>query len=554
MLQKIFQKVVRVFCCVFVGYIFLQGLFTLCNIQRIEERTFFISNKSWTQLLGIALFTLLTYFITRPVIWSKLEKYGHILFWTALGGMTIFLIWWVSQTSFWYYGDAEKMFACSAGLNVGYYEEWLPGGYAHMWPFQNTYILFISFLNRFFPPLELFNVFYYISIGAYFMTVASIYKMFHLLIKEKAVVYIQGIMMALYLPFAFMTMCMYGDSIGYGFAALAMYLAVKYTKTEKLYQLLLSGCALFVGICFKQNTMILFVGILAILFLHAVSAKKEFLRRSLLVAAFVVIVLVGISLPNRIIHAITGIDDFEGNSKWAHLAMGLQEGDKGPGWYNSYNHDIFVENGYDNEKTGQASLESIRTSLDYFAENPDYAWRFFNLKLASEWNNPTFECFHNQNSRTTVLELSSFVKSTINDGGKINILLIWILDIGQSILLFGVLLYFLHDDRTDYRQLLPGLLFIGAFIFWMFWEAKSRYVVPYLFFLIPYSFMGYQMLVQKWKEKKLIIKLASLAVMIVFLQFSNAQWVTNSFRINQDTEEYYEYIHMYNKNFMNLRY
>ncbi len=554
MLQKIFQKTVRFICCLFVGYIFLQGLFTLCNIQRIEERTFFISNKSWTQLLAIALFAGLTFLITRPVIWSKLEKYGHFLFWGALGGMTLFLVWWVSQTNFWFYGDAEKMFACASGLSIGSYNEWLPGGYAHMWPFQNTYILFVWFLGFFFPFLELFKAFYYISIASYVMTVVSIYKMMQLLVKEKALVSIQGVMMALYLPFAFMTMCMYGDSIGYGFAALAMYLAVKYTKTEKLYQLILSGCALFVGISFKQNTMIIFVGILAILFLHAVSQKKDILRRSLFAAIFLVIVLVGISIPNRIIHSITGINDFEGNSKWAHLAMGLQEGDKGYGWYNSYNYDIFVENDYDNEKTGQDALESIRSSVDYFVENPDYAWKFFNLKLASEWNNPTFECFHNQNSRITAVELSSFVKSTINDGGKVNILLIWILDIGQSVLLFGILLYFLHEDKENYQQLLPGLLFIGAFLFWMFWEAKSRYVVPYLFFLIPYCIMGYRMLIQKWKEKRLLIKLASLAVIIVFLQFSNAQWVTDSFRINPDTEEYYEYIHMYNKNFMNLRY
>ena len=82
-----------------------------------------------------------------------------------------------------------------------------------------------------------------------------------------------------------------------------------------------------------------------------------------------------------------------GNSKWAHIATGLQDTESAPGWYNTYNTETFVENKYDTDATAKASQENIRESLQHFAEDPEYAWSFFNRKWAIQWNNPTFECF-----------------------------------------------------------------------------------------------------------------------------------------------------------------
>lgn len=275
--------------------------------------------------------------------------------------------------------------------------------------------------------------------------------------------------------------------------------------------------------------------------------------------AYLAAILISIQIPNLVIEQITGIK-VQGNSKWAHVAMGLQEDSVvAPGWYNHYNAKVFIENHYDKQATARAAEAYTRERLAEFAENPALMWRFFSYKLAAEWNNPTFECFHIQNRRNTSIELNSLVKSTINDGGKINILLIALFDVVQSALLFGVLMYFITADEIDWRQIIFLLLFIGGFVFFAFWEAKCRYVLPFFYCLIPYSFLGYQSIVEKLKTKrkdcrKMYIGIAVIVILIFVISLSDGQWVNDGFKIYKDTDAYYQYIHQYNNNFMNFHF
>ncbi len=557
MLEKAYTKFIRYVCVVLSGYLFLQGLFTLCNIRRIEETTYFISNNAFVQLAGVALFTLFVIVLSKESVWGWLGRHGHYLFGILTALMFLFLIWWVTQTVFWYYGDAEWMYRCALELLEGNFSQWKPGGYCYMWPFQSGTVLLIAGIVKCSSVGTSFYIFPIVSIVFYTVTIISLYATLKLLYRDRALVNVQGIMLTLYIPYAFLTMCMYGDPVGYGWGALAVYHAVKYVKKDKPCNLILSAFFLCPAIWFKLNCSILMVGILVLTVLKVLELRREkerILRSLFLILCFVLIVSVGTKIPYFYISRLSGMEMPAGNSKWAHLAMGAQDSDKAPGWYNGYNAETFIRNGYDTEKTAAEAKLALAESLKNFAENPSYAWEFYNRKLASEWNNPTMECFHVQNFRNTALELSGFVKSTINDGGKINILAIWFLDIAQSVLLFGILIYFLYEEKVDYQQLIWGLLFVGAFVFWMFWEAKCRYVAPYFLFLIPYSIMGYRILITRWRKRRMQISLAVLTVLIVFLQCSGSGWVKNSFKINSDTEAYYEYIHEYNQNFVNLRY
>mgnify|MGYP006966568298 CR=1 FL=1 len=39
-------------------------------------------------------------------------------------------------------------------------------------------------------------------------------------------------------------------------------------------------------------------------------------------------------------------------------------------------------------------------------------------------------------------------------------------------------------------QLLPGIVFIGGFLFHLVWEAKGQYSVVYFMLLLPYAYLG----------------------------------------------------------------
>ena len=44
--------------------------------------------------------------------------------------------------------------------------------------------------------------------------------------------------------------------------------------------------------------------------------------------------------------------------------------------------------------------------------------------------------------------------------------------------------------RESPLMLLPGLVFIGGFLFSLIWEGKSRYVYPYVVIVMPYLAKG----------------------------------------------------------------
>ena len=66
-----------------------------------------------------------------------------------------------------------------------------------------------------------------------------------------------------------------------------------------------------------------------------------------------------------------------------------------------------------------------------------------------------------------------------------------IFNIFESIVFLGTLAYIYYTGRQMplHRLLLP-MIFIGGFIFHLFWEAKGQYTITYFVLLIPYCVKG----------------------------------------------------------------
>lgn len=553
-IAKCFAQLIRWLSIGAVGYLFLQGLFTICTIQHVTERTFFVKNNVFYGIVGIIAAAFLLSLVWRygSRFCSKYEKQ------LVLGGMgllALFLIWWMSQTRFWYWGDEEKIFQYAQMLIKGDFNGWTPGGYPYMWPHQNGMILFVSVLLRCFGLNRSYLVFRGLNVLFYELTLLFLWLILRRLFSDARVVVMQMMMLFLFFPYGFYCVMYYGNVIGLGLGVMAIYCAITYLETDKTALLWACGLAMICSIVFKQNDAILFIGIVLLLIMQSLLEHKWSRKRIGCIAVFVAMVWIGVQLPNAFVEARTGVDlSGTGNSKLAHIAMGLQDSEDAPGWYNTYNERIFAESGYDRRKTADIAKENLAQTLRYYAENPMEGWSFFNRKIASQWNNPTFEGFHMQNARLTSEELSPFIKSVINDGGKANILLTLFLDIFESIVLFGVLLY-LVTCKGDVKELIFAMLFVGAFVFFAVWEAKGRYVAPFYMMLIPYAAAGYRKLYEGGRRFDLTKKLTVVMTAVVFLvAVCDVPFVNNSLKLGTQSEEYYDYIHEFNHNFMNLRY
>ena len=111
-MEKIYSRIVRIVSIIIIGYLFLQGLFTICNMQRVTEQVYYMKNNPWRQLLCIGIVVLLCLAARKCKVKEFLDRYGHYVFYVCITGMVLFLLWWVSQTGFWFFGDSEKIYMC----------------------------------------------------------------------------------------------------------------------------------------------------------------------------------------------------------------------------------------------------------------------------------------------------------------------------------------------------------------------------------------------------------------------------------------------------------
>ena len=179
-----------------------------------------------------------------------------------------------------------------------------------------------------------------------------------------------------------------------------------------------------------------------------------------------------------------------------YIAMGMQRSPGGAGVYNGYNNSVFRgEAGSDEEKANEIAVTYIRERIAEFRNDPAMAREFYKEKIQEQWNEPTF---------CSLVMTATFEQPPAGIVEKL-----YYGDWQQryrdymnryvTVLYLGVILYSIAGllRKTNILQCLMAIGVIGAFLFSILWEAKSRYVLPYIVLLIPYMALGISAL-QGW--------------------------------------------------------
>lgn len=67
----------------------------------------------------------------------------------------------------------------------------------------------------------------------------------------------------------------------------------------------------------------------------------------------------------------------------------------------------------------------------------------------------------------------------------------------QTLIWAGVLLYlFLRWGSGNLYELMGAVIFLGGYLFHLFWESSASYTIPYFVLLIPYAVCG----MTEWEE------------------------------------------------------
>jgi hypothetical protein len=177
--------------------------------------------------------------------------------------------------------------------------------------------------------------------------------------------------------------------------------------------------------------------------------------------------------------------------------------------------------------------------------HPKEALRFWGTKIASQWNDPTFQCFWIYKDKRSEGNHIQWAQTIFSGNRR----LVQLLNYLQSVILGGTLLYLLCNWRKlDLPQLLLPIYFLGGFFFHLLWEAKAQYTFTYFAVLIPYAVLGFRSFAEEaaalktargglGRARKL---LCILAIMIALVSFGAipTTFAQNTWQLEQESELY----------------
>lgn len=286
----------------------------------------------------------------------------------------------------------------------------------------------------------------------------------------------------------------YGDLIGLSICLFSIYFLMKYSENKKINNALISMILMSLAYIIRMNNLIFIIALSIYLLMDLLSLENKN-NKSLLKAVAVLILFVTVSIlpataikkywenrlelePNRAFPA-TGF-----------ICMGMQEGERAKGWYNASPRMAFS----DVEGARQYYKQEIGNRLKTFVSNPLYFIKFYVIKTATMWAENTYSAlWYNQSYNFGEIEGVQTTQLQQEQKEVLDNIAIKSKDILNTfqkaliLIIFGKTILTLIKNRKDISNeiLLLVTIFIGGFLFHTIWEAKSRYIIPYIVVLIP---------------------------------------------------------------------
>lgn len=301
----------------------------------------------------------------------------------------------------------------------------------------------------------------------------------------------------IYVPF------IYGEVLSILFSMLSIYTMLLYLRKQRKWDILYMALAIAAACLIRSNCYIVLAAMACVLVVKAIGDKK--IRHVLALFCCIAVYFVGHMGLIKVYENRLGVDLRHPMPSILWVAMATQEGEDGKeaGWYNGLAWDLFVdEAGRDQEVATEMAKEVIAESMERFKGDPAYMLDFYKRKIVSQWSEPTYACQVETNHRWS--ERSAFMDRLYK--GDLWKPFVRVMDVYQSLIYWGALLFLLLMIRKKIpvEKLGLSIVAIGGFIFYIFWEAKSRYVFPYFMMMLPCACCGWDLFIQKlsqwWKK------------------------------------------------------
>ena len=217
-------------------------------------------------------------------------------------------------------------------------------------------------------------------------------------------------------------------------------------------------------------------------------------------------------LPHRILASvyenITGeeLDNGAPAILWVAMGTDLDNHMRAAGWYDGTNWNIYNDAYYDKEVAQYFGEEKMKENLTDIKENPGEAWDFFTEKTITQWCEPMYQSAWIAAPMDDRLEdFPPLLQSLYAPGAAEDVVAAFSKFLTIFIWLFAGIFFLLFRKKCFGWEMLACFT-VGGFLFHTVWEAKSQYIYPYLFVLIPLAAFAFWKVIAKikaWKENLL---------------------------------------------------
>ena len=500
-INKGFNKIIKIIgiICIALLTILVYISNTVLGTHEIIE---IFLNNIFTIILLIAIFIAFYIFLDKINDIKLKTKTKTILFIALLIIYLIAQILWINIRKSYPLSDQYEVYNDAKIIAEGNINELIKNEYLQMYPHQTTLITFYALIFKIFGSTNVV-ILQYLNAIANTFTILGLYLIAKVISdKQNSLNSFAVIFLSIaFIPLSMLSTFVYGDLIGLAFGVFSTYFVIKYAKMQKMRYLIISAILMSLACYCRTNMLIFFIALTIYLVLDCIkyiSLKKENTKPNKVLKIILIFIFIIISiLPTNIVkNYMENKLQLEKENQFptiGHINHGISyESFRGPGWYVDKYVDEWKANGHNNEVFKQRA----KSLINEYIHNPIMCFTFFINKIDSMWTDPTFgsvwyntESMEINDEDITKEEFISYYNLTLSIKDKQLIFII----IGKIILIIiysSIFLLLIRNKNITNEQMLLILIFLGGFAFQLFWEGKSRYILPFVLMLIPLASIG----------------------------------------------------------------
>ena len=357
-----------------------------------------------------------------------------------------------------------------AGIPLGEYIQ----AYNQQIPQAFLYSLFFRLIH-----IDEFGTPRALNVIAIIIILVAIYKIGNMISKNHKVNKVR--LMVLFLTFLSLPMLstfVYGDIPSLAFALLSVYYMMKFVDYNKLKYYTLATIFSMIAYMFRMNSLIFVIATVIYLLFNLftkITSKtaKENIINALLIVIFIVVSIVPAQIVNDYYINKYNLDKSKEYPNISYILMGMSESWRGNGWYNEDIGEPALKNP---ESSKEEYAEKIKDRLTYFSQNMGYTFRFYIMKLASMWSENTYSAVRLNLLHESEDDYLNVIKEPLTFYQKALLILMCVC---------SIIVLIQNRKNLSVNVIYLLLIFMGGFAFHIIWEAKSRYIIPYIVVLIP---------------------------------------------------------------------